>query len=342
MDDTGLMRIVVIGGTGHVGSFLVPRLVSAGHDVVSLSRGARQPYVDDPAWSQVEQVVADRAAEDAAGTFAERVVALEADVVVDLVCFTLESAEALVAGLRGHVGHLIHCGSIWRHGVSLKVPVTEDNGTEPFGDYGVQKAAIARFLQAETESGGLVTTSLHPGHISGPGWPVINPVGNLDPAVWQTLAAGADLAIPGLGTDLMHHVHADDVAQAFALAVERRDAAAGQAFTVTAASALNVRGFATIAASWFGREAELRSVSWEEFRTTTTREFAESSWQHLYRSQCMSIDKARRLLGYEPAFEPEDAAHAAVRWMIEHDQLDVAPFEASLEQPQVVDTALQP
>ena len=35
------MRIVVIGGSGHVGSFLVPRLVRAGREVVSLTRGAR-------------------------------------------------------------------------------------------------------------------------------------------------------------------------------------------------------------------------------------------------------------------------------------------------------------
>ena len=35
------MCIAVIGGSGHVGSFLVPRLVRAGHEVLNLSRGAR-------------------------------------------------------------------------------------------------------------------------------------------------------------------------------------------------------------------------------------------------------------------------------------------------------------
>jgi nucleoside-diphosphate-sugar epimerase len=317
------MRIVVIGGTGHVGSFLVPRLVRSGHEVVSLSRGSRRPYVEDPAWESVTQVVVDREAEDAAGTFPDRVADLRPDVVIDMVCFTEESARALVEGLRGRTEHLIHCGSIWMHGISLKVPVTEDDGTPPFGDYGVQKAAIAALLRTETASGGLVTTSLHPGHISGPGWPVINPVGNLDPAVWQQLSSGAELPIPGLGTELMHHVHADDVAQAFALAVEHREEAAGQAFNVVAASALNVRGFATIAAGWFGRQARLSSVSWDAFRETTSPEFADSSWAHLYRSQCMSIDKARRLLGYRPAYEPEDAAREAVSWLVEHGQLEV-------------------
>jgi uncharacterized protein YbjT (DUF2867 family) len=35
------MRVVVIGGSGHVGTFLVPRLIVAEHEVVSISRGKR-------------------------------------------------------------------------------------------------------------------------------------------------------------------------------------------------------------------------------------------------------------------------------------------------------------
>ncbi|MFZ0215941.1 MAG: NAD-dependent epimerase/dehydratase family protein, partial [Candidatus Dormiibacterota bacterium] len=36
-----MSRIVVIGATGHVGTYLVPRLVRAGHEVLALSRGTR-------------------------------------------------------------------------------------------------------------------------------------------------------------------------------------------------------------------------------------------------------------------------------------------------------------
>ena len=32
------MRVAVIGATGHVGGYLVPRLVRAGHEVVALTR----------------------------------------------------------------------------------------------------------------------------------------------------------------------------------------------------------------------------------------------------------------------------------------------------------------
>jgi nucleoside-diphosphate-sugar epimerase len=318
------VRIVVIGGSGHVGSFLVPRLISAGHQVINLTRGMRVAYVEDEAWSEVEQVTVDREAEEAAGTFGKRVAALEADVVVDMICFTPDSAAALVEALRGRSGHLIHCGTIWRYGPSVKQPMREDDTSPPFGEYGTQKAAIAELLAAETASGGLVTTVLQPGHISGPGWTPIGPLGNLDPGVWYALSAGQEVAVPGLGAELMHHVHADDVAQAFQLAVDHRDAAAGASFNVVAPSALTARGFLAIAAGWFGQTAKIRSVSWAEFRSGTTAEFADASWGHLSRSQYASIEKARTLLGYTPAFEPEAAVLDGIRWLIDHDQLEVA------------------
>ncbi len=68
--------------------------------MVNLNRGVRDPYVDDTAWAEVEQLQVDRAAEDAAGTFGKRVAALKAEVVVDMICFTLDSAGALVEALR--------------------------------------------------------------------------------------------------------------------------------------------------------------------------------------------------------------------------------------------------
>src|SRR5215207_7780478 len=126
----------------------------------------------------------------------ERLAALGAEVVVDMICFTPDSAGTLVEALRGRSGHLVHCGTIWRHGVSVKQPMREDDTSPPFGAYGTQKAAIAELLAAETRSGGLVTTVLQPGHISGPGWPPIGPLGNLDPAVWYAVSAGQEIAVP--------------------------------------------------------------------------------------------------------------------------------------------------
>lgn len=318
------MKIVVIGGSGHIGSFLVPRLVRAGHEVINVSRGQRAPYVDAPEWNDVRQVAADRGEEDQAGTFGGRIAELGADVVIDLVCFTLESATALVERLRGETGHLLHCGSIWRYGPGRKVPISEDADLPPLGEYGIQKDRIARMLKTETANGGLATTSLHPGHIVGPGWQPIGPLGNLDPEVWHTLSAGKVLRVPDGGTALMHHVHADDLAQAFEKAVEHRGAAAGEDFNIVAPTALSARGYAEIAAGWFGRTASLESVTWAEFRESTPETHAQTSWEHLNRNHCFSIRKAQQLLGYEPRYEPDAAIFESVQWLVENRRLPVA------------------
>lgn len=320
------MKVVVVGGSGHIGTFLVPRLVRAGYEVVNISRGARRSYVEAPEWGQVHQVVADRERQDADGIFCDTVLALQPDVVVDLICFTLASAQALVDALRGRVGHLLHCGSIWRYGASRRLPIAEgsDAADPPFGEYGIAKAAIAQLLQDETAAGGLTTTSLHPGHIVGPGWHPIGPLGNFDPGVWVALSAGGTVQVPGSGTETMHHVHADDVAQAFELAVANRDAAAGEDFNVVAPSALTVRGYLAIAAGWFGQAASAEGVTWERFRELAAPDHAETSWEHLHRSHVLTIEKARTLLGYAPRYEPDQAVLESIEWLIDHDQLDVA------------------
>lgn len=311
------MRIVVIGGTGHVGGYLVPRLVEAGHEVISLSRGRREPYRKHPAWDLVQQVSIDRQAEDAAGTFARRVADLDPDVVVDMVCFTPESAQQLVDGLRGRVQLLVSCGSIWVHGALTEVPVTEDAPREPRGDYGIGKAAIEDLLLRESRSGGVRSVVLHPGHISGPGWPVISPVGNLDLSVWEKLATGQEVLMPNLGLETVHHVHADDVAQGFQLAIERQSEAVGNSFHLVSERAITLCGFAEAVAGWFGQEASLRFVPFDEFRANTDAVHADTSWDHISRSPSASIDKARRLLGYAPRFTSLHAVAEAVAWLQE-------------------------
>ena len=60
-----MARVVVIGATGHVGGYLVPRLVRAGHEVVAVSRGEASPYREDLAWQQVDRRRLDRGALEA-------------------------------------------------------------------------------------------------------------------------------------------------------------------------------------------------------------------------------------------------------------------------------------
>ncbi|ARC56397.1 2'-dehydrokanamycin reductase [Frondihabitans sp. 762G35] len=310
------MKVVVIGATGHVGGYLVPRLVRAGHHVVAVTRGPSEPYRSDAAWGVVERVFLDREAGDAAGTFAGAVAALDADVVIDMVCFTRSSAEQLVDALRGRVSLLVHCGTVWVHGPATEVPITEEAIRTPFGEYGTGKAEIEELLLRESRStGGLRSVVLHPGHITGPGWPMINPQGNLDLEVWRRLASGEEVILPGFGLETFHHVHADDVAQAFQLAIERQSEAVGNSFHVVSERAVTSRGLAEGIARWYGQEARLRFVPFDEFAATLSEDDAEVSLAHLSRSHSMSIEKARRLLGYAPRFSTLEAVQEGLAWL---------------------------
>jgi nucleoside-diphosphate-sugar epimerase len=316
-----MSRIVVIGATGHVGTYLVPRLVRAGHEVVALSRGEREPYVPAPEWRAVERVTADREAEDAAGAFGERIAALAPDAVVDMLCFTPESASRLLDALRPTRPLLLHCGSIWVHGPVARVPVTEDEPRTAYGEYGTGKAAIEALLQRETVAGGVPSVVLHPGHISGP-WPSITPAGNLDLDVWRRLAAGQPLALPGLGLGVLHHVHGDDVAQAFERALTR-PAAIGSSFHVVSEQAMTLRGLAAGVAGWFGREPVLEFVEWAEFERRVGAGHAEATREHVARSIAASIDRAREVLGYRPRFSSLDALHESLRWLADNGRVDL-------------------
>src|SRR5438045_711885 len=135
------MRVVIIGGSGHVGTYLVPHLVELGHEVVNVSRGQRKAYQPHEAWDSVQHVTVDRTAEATAGTFGKRIRDLHPDVVIDMISFTLDSTRHLVDALRGQVQHFLHCGTIWVYGPSVQVPSTEEQPRHPFGEYGIQKAA---------------------------------------------------------------------------------------------------------------------------------------------------------------------------------------------------------
>src|SRR4051794_24401860 len=285
--------------------------------------GGAPPLARGPArgGGAVQRVTADREAEDAARVFGERIAALAPDAVVDMLCFTPESAGQLLDALRPTRPLLLHCGTIWVHGPVARVPVTEDEPRTAYGEYGTGKAAIEALLHRETVGGGVPSVVLHPGHISGP-WPSITPAGNLDLDVWRRLTAGEPLALPGLGLGVLHHVHADDVAQAFERALSR-PVAVGSSFHVVSEQAMTLRGLAAGVAGWFGREPVLEFVEWAEFERRVGAGHAEATREHVARSIAASIDRAREVLGYRPRFSSLDALHESLRWLANNGHVDL-------------------
>lgn len=315
------MHVAVIGGTGHIGTYLVPELVALGHEVTVISRGERSPYQTHAAWNQVRMVKMDREADEQRAEFGPKIRALGADVVIDLICFTEHSAKHLVEALRGHVQHFLHCGTIWIYGPSASVPANEDQPRKPFGDYGIQKAAIEAYLLKEARQNGFPATCLHAGHIVGPGWKLINPQGNVNLDVFAKLKRGDELVLPHFGMETLHHVHASDVAQSFIKAMQHWSTAVGESFHAVSPAALTLRGYAEAVAAYFGQEAHLRFVSWDEFRAIVGEEDARATYDHIAHSPNASIDKARRLIDYNPRYTSLQAIYEALDWLVADGQI---------------------
>src|SRR5271166_517305 len=166
-----MSRVVVIGESGHVGTYLVPRLVSAGFEVVSVSRGERAPYQPHGAWKFVRTVNLSREGEEKTGAFGQKIRDLRPDIVIDMICFNEASARHLVEALRGQVRHFLHTGTIWVHGPSVEVPTTEMQPRRPFGEYGIGKAQIEAYLIETARRESFPATIILPGQ-----W---GPVGSL-------------------------------------------------------------------------------------------------------------------------------------------------------------------
>ena len=311
-----MSRVVVIGASGHIGTYLLPRLVEAGHHVVAVSRGHAKPYSPHAAWSRVMNKTMDRDAMEKDGSFGTAIAALKPDIVIDNICFTLESAKHLVSAIKGKVGHLIHVGTIWTHGIAVAVPTREDASKSPFGEYGIQKKLIEDFLLTEARQNGFPVTLVHPGHIVGRGWTPLNPAGHFNNAAFSTIAGGKKLTLPNFGLETVHHIHADDIAALMMAAISNWRAATGESFHAVSEQALTLRGYAEAMYRWFGHEPNIDFLPYVEWAKGETPDDATATWEHIARSPSHSMEKARRLLGFAPHYSSLAAVQEAVSWLV--------------------------
>lgn len=311
------MKTAVIGATGHIGTYLVPMLDASGHEVVAISRGNRKPYATHPAFDRATCVELDRNADEKA--FVQAVAELNADVVIDLICFDLQSCISLAEALRGSVSHLLMCGSIWIHGPSVSVPTREEEARNPFGDYGIQKLEITEYLEGEARKGRIPATIIHPGHIVGPGWFPLNPEGHFTGEVFRRIGVGEAIHLPNFGLETVHHVHAEDVAGVFVAAIDSWSASVGESFHAVSPAALTLRGYAEAMHAWYGKPASIGYLPWDEWTKGVSPEEAQSTRDHITHSPNCSMEKAARLLGFTPRHTSLDAVFEAVGWLREHD-----------------------
>lgn len=310
------MKAVVIGSTGHIGTYLVPMLVKAGYETIAVTRSESKPYEWDYAWDKAQRVLLDRKAPD----FYDRLKAMNPDIIVDLVNFDIAETRKMVETFQGtQLSHYLYCSSCWAHGRAEQLPFDPDDLLkEPLDDYGKDKFASELYLKEQYRQNGFPATIILPGQISGPGWTIINPWGNTSFRVVQDIADGKEIFLPNFGMEIIHIVHGYDVAQVFFRAITHRNQALGESFDAEAASSVTLYGYAKHLYQFFGHEPKIGFKDWKEWcEYEGNEEECSHTFYHIARSGTFSIEKERRLLGYEPKYTCLETIDLAVQSYID-------------------------
>ena len=299
------MKVLVIGASGHVGSYLVNALVKDNHEVYAVMRGNRTPYeYDEAIWSKVHKVIMDRETLYESDIFDK----VMPEAVFDLIAYDVEGVKKILSKIKNDAYYL-QIGSIWTYLNKEYVPVDENHPKNADTTYGIEKGKIEDYLMDLCRQKKVRATVLHVGHVSGKEWQPINPQGNLDITVFDKLKNGEEVILPFWGLNTMQHVHSADITKAMMACLYNQEKASGETFIVCAEKAMTLRALCQGVAKYYGKEANLKYVDWEEFKNSVDERSAMITDEHISRSPCCSVDKIYRVLGVKPDYTIMDIFH---------------------------------
>jgi nucleoside-diphosphate-sugar epimerase len=301
------MKILIIGGTGHIGMFLTPFLVESGHEVIIASSG-RTSIPKTKAWSSVQVVKASYRRND---TVWQKVLNnVEAEVVIDILGTDLPTLYNVT---RSTCRHLVACGSVWMFGYPKTAP-TPDETQSPcqFEGYASRYAEMQN-VRKQAARDSVSFTAIMPPNICGPGKIPLDTLGGRDIEVHKILSRGEEIVMPAPGNNLIGPCDAEDIARAFKLAVEQRKRADGEIFNVGSGYALTTRRFIEVYGEIYGQEIPVRWIGWQEYVETMSPGIEH--YYHFMVNMCPDISKIREKLGYRPNYTPEETLRRAVQWM---------------------------
>lgn len=299
------MKVLVIGGTGHVGSHLVPILLDQGHDVAIGSRGKK--VVPDGSPLKAARFINVNSGD------VESLKALAAEESFDTIIDFPGTAWNVWQAFSEKAQHIIACGSLWMFGNPRIVPTPEIMFEECFSEGYARRWRQMTEMLKESRMGKALFTAIMPPNICGPGKIPLDTLGGRDIEVHKANMRGEVVYLPEGPEGLISPCDAADLAQLFALAANNRAAAAYQIFNGGSGYALTSTQFVNTMAHIYGSNIPIEYVPWKKYRDEISPD--QGSWWHFFAHMCPDISKARNLLGYEPEYTPEETLLRAVNWM---------------------------
>ena len=307
------MKVVVTGATGHVGRFSVDVLARSGADVVAASRSGASPAVPfgrPPRDGRIQTLAADLDREDSVAPLASALAG--ADALIHLAAWHPESTastgraerrqlletnvhgtlRALEAARASRVPVVVYASSFEVYGDAGSELTTEASRLDPISDYGATKLSGEDHLLAFAYEEKARVVALRMPAIYGPGEKTPRALPNF----LKSVARGDRPRIQGDGGDLRDQLHVADAALALQLALERP---AHGIFNIADGERHSIQDLARLA-------LELGGLSGEPDRHERVKP---------RRDFHMSIDKARRELGFAPTVSLRTGMAEQLAWL---------------------------
>jgi 2'-hydroxyisoflavone reductase len=155
------MNVLVIGGSGYIGSHTVEELLRRGFDVCVFARGTAQHQLP----SNTHFIKGDRhTAQDLA-----RLRLQHFDAVIDINAYTREETQAVIQVLDGYISRFVHLSTLAACQRST-IPIREDDPlvTDPNAGYAYNKAECERALRWAYAKNRFPFVSVRPTAVYGP------------------------------------------------------------------------------------------------------------------------------------------------------------------------------
>jgi nucleoside-diphosphate-sugar epimerase len=312
-------RVLVTGGSGYFGTVLADRLARDGAVVRVFDLNPPDPTgaVDEYVSGDVRDLDAVRTAcEDVDAVFhnvAQVPLARDRDLFESVNIGG--TANVLVAARDARVGKVVHTSSSAIFGIPEHNPVTEQTPPRPLEAYGRAKLE-AEVVCREAAAGGLDVTIVRPRTILGHGRLGIMAV------LFDFVADGAPLYVLGRGDNRYQFVHAEDLADACALAAERPGPTV---YNIGAAEFGTMRETLEALVAAAGTGSKVRSLPVGAARTgmqalgrAGLAPFAPYHWMLYGESLWFDVTKARHELGWEPRHSNVSALVESYEWFLAH------------------------
>jgi UDP-glucose 4-epimerase len=228
------VKLVVVGGTGFIGSHVVAMARAAGHTVCVLSRragmvGAEYRDVEYrrldlgrpedrralPAILHDAGAVLHLASSTVPGTGDRAPAADVQDNLIGLIAIL----EAMGAAGLGRLIYLSSGGAVY--GPPETVPIREDHRLSPISSYGIVKVAAEQYIRLFARNRGISAVILRPSNPYGEGQAGTGVQGLVGTLLARALS-GEPVAVWGDGTTLRDYLHVRDLADLILRATESR------------------------------------------------------------------------------------------------------------------------